>query len=111
MIQLLFARVDLHQAEVAIRLRNDGLSSLASELGSISATERIAVLKPTPPSWSASPCRSASAEAGGWSSPPLAGNRSRQPIPQVNNPMIKAIAGGREPDGELSPSEFTCDRY
>jgi hypothetical protein len=32
----------IHQDEVAIRLRNDGLSSLAGELASISTTERIA---------------------------------------------------------------------
>jgi hypothetical protein len=41
-IQLLVDRVDIHQDEVAIRLRNDGLSSLAGELASISTTERIA---------------------------------------------------------------------
>jgi hypothetical protein len=32
----------IHQDEVAIRLRNDGLSSLTGELASISTTERIA---------------------------------------------------------------------
>jgi site-specific DNA recombinase len=41
-IQLLVDRVDIHQDEVAIRLRNDGLSSLAGELASISTAERIA---------------------------------------------------------------------
>ena len=41
-IQLLVDRVDIYQDELAIRLRNDGPSSLAGELASISTTERIA---------------------------------------------------------------------
>jgi hypothetical protein len=41
-IQLLVDRVDIYQDEVAIRLRNDGPSSLAGELASISTAERIA---------------------------------------------------------------------
>jgi len=41
-IQLLVDRVDIMMDEVAIRLRNDGLSGLAGELASISTAERIA---------------------------------------------------------------------